>query len=247
MPFTVQRVRRSAAFVAARPLAALVSMALVAPILFAGTLDLNAPGRSDSDKDRDSYNKPAELFEFWGLKEGTVVMDLFPGDGWATQLISQWVGPKGKVMGYASYNHDKFQERMTKAGLKNIEEMVLEYPKGFEDLDKHLAKLPAASYDAVITIRNYHDLKNPKEVLAELKRILKPGGVLGIADSRTWTGRRDAANCRIGEDLIIREVTEAGFKLAGVSQMLSNPKDDYTKGFWDARWIVDQACLKFTR
>jgi predicted methyltransferase len=47
--------------------------------------------------------------------------------------------------------------------------------------------------------------------------------------------------------VIIREVTAAGFSLAGASQMLSNPKDDYTKGFWMARFIVDQSCLKFTR
>ena len=131
--------------------------------------------------------------------------------------------------------------------LKNVEEHVMEYPKGFSELDRSLASLPAASFDAVITIRNYHDLKNPKEVLVQLKRILKPGGILGIADSRTWSGKRDEPNCRIGEDLIIREVTAAGFALAGVSQMLSNPKDDYTKAFWDARFIVDQSCLKFTR
>jgi predicted methyltransferase len=213
----------------------------------AGALDLNAPGRSDTDKDRDSYNKPAELFEFWGIREGMKVMDLFPGNGYATLLLSQAVGPQGKVLAYASYAHEAFEKRMKSLDLKNVEEHLMEYPKGFSELDRSLASLPAASFDAVITIRNYHDLKNPKEVLAQLRRILKPGGILGIADSRTWSGKRDEGNCRIGEDLIIREVSAAGFTLAGVSQMLSNPKDDYTKGFWDARWIVDQSCLKFTR
>jgi predicted methyltransferase len=213
----------------------------------AGALDLNAPGRTESDKDRDAYNKPAELFEFWGIREGMKVMDLFPGNGYATLLLSQAVGPRGKVLAYASYSHEAFEKRMKPLGLKNVEEHVLEYPKGFSELDKALASLPDASFDAVVTIRNYHDLKNPREVLAQLRRILKPGGVLGIVDSRTSSGKRDEDNCRIGEDVVIREVTAAGFALAGVSQMLSNPKDDYTKAFWDARWIVDQACLKFTR
>ena len=120
-------------------------------------------------------------------------------------------------------------------------------PQGFGgDLAKALAKLPAGSFDAVLTIRNYHDLKNPAEALAEIKRLLKPGGTLGIIDSRTASGR-DAENHRIADDVIVREVLAAGFSLAGISQMLSNPKDDYTKGFWDVRWIVDQSCLKFTR
>jgi predicted methyltransferase len=212
----------------------------------AAPLDLSAPGRGDTDKDRDSYNRPAELFEFWGIKEGMQVMDLYPGGGYTTQLISQIVGPRGRVLAFASYSPEEMAKRVKEGGLKNIEETPLPEPEGFKTLHKALAKIPSGSLDAIITIRNYHDIDNPSEVLAELKRVLKPGGVLGIADSRTATGR-DVPNHRIADDVIIREVTQAGFKLAGVSQMLSNPKDDYTKGFWDARWIVDQSCLKFSR
>jgi predicted methyltransferase len=214
---------------------------------FAATLDLNARGRTDTDKDRDSYNKPAELLAFWGIKDGMKVMDLFPGNGYLTLLLTQAVGPKGKVVGFASYDHEAFDKRFKPLGLANLEEFVMPEPQGFGgDLAAALAKLAAGSFDAVVTIRNYHDLKNPAEALAEIKRILRPGGTLGVVDSRTTSGR-DQENHRIADDVIIREVLQAGFGLSGVSQMLSNPKDDYTKGFWDARYIVDQSCLKFTR
>ena len=227
--------------------AAILAGALAAPRVLAAGLDLNAPGRTETDKDRDAYNHPADLFQsFWGLRDGMKVMDLFPGDGYTTLLISQIVGAKGKVLAFASYDHEHFDKRMKPLNLTNVEETAMGEPEGFETLAKALAKLPAASLDAVLTIRNYHDLKDPAPVLAELKRILKPGGVLGIADSRTTRGR-DLPTHRIAEDVIIREVTAAGFSLAGVSQMLSNPKDDYGKTFWDARWIVDQSCLKFAR
>lgn len=213
----------------------------------AGALDLNAKGRTDSDKDRDSYNKPAELFAFWGIKGGMRVMDLHPGNGYLTLLLGQAVGPKGKVVAFASYDHEEFDKRFKDLGAANVEESPMSYPECFgADLTKALQKLPAASFEAVVTIRTYHDLKNPAEVLLELKRILKPGGTLGIIDSRT-TGGRDEPNHRIADDVIIREAQAAGFVLAGISHMLSNPKDDYTKGFWDARWIVDQSCLKFAR
>ena len=231
-------------------LCASLLLALSAPAAspsFAAPLDLNAKGRTDTDKDRDAYNKPAELLAFWGVKDGMKVMDLFPGNGYLTLLLGQAVGPKGKVVGFASYDHDAFQKRFGALGLANIEEVAIPEPQGFgPDLTKALAGLPAGSFDAVLTIRNYHDLKNPAEALAELKRILKPGGVLGIIDSRTTSGR-DVENHRIADDVVIREVLAAGFSLAGISQMLTNPKDDHTKGFWDARWIVDQSCLKFTR
>jgi predicted methyltransferase len=219
--------------------------ALALPLLAAG-LNLNAPGRTDADHDRDAYNKPVELFEFWGIREGTRIMDLFPGDGYTTLLYSLAVGPKGKVLAFGSYDHETFEKRMKPLNFTNVDETVLKEPEGFTTLTKELAKIPAGSLDGVYTIRNYHDLKHPAEVLAELKRILKPGGVLGIADSRTTSGR-DIDNHRIADDVIIREVTTAGFTLAGVSQMLSNGKDDYTKGFWNERFIVDQSCLKFTR
>src|SRR5213592_750409 len=151
-----------------------LSLGAAAPsVVSAGTLDLNAKGRTDTDKDRDSYNKPAELFAFWGIKDGMRVMDLFPGNGYLTLLLSQAVGPKGKVIGFASYDHESFDKRFKPLGLANLEEVVMPEPQGFgSDLTKALAKLPAGSFDAVLTIRNYHDLKNPAEALAEIKRIL---------------------------------------------------------------------------
>ncbi len=242
---TAVRVRRR--FVTALAAGLMLAAAFVSPApAGALTLNLNAAGRTDSDKDRDAYNKPAQLLEFWGVASGMQVMDLFPGDGYLTLLLSQAVGPKGKVMAYASYDQKGFDKRMQPLALANVEQMVLTEEVGFKQLHTYLAKLPAGSLDAVVTIRNYHDIANPAEVLAELKRVLKPGGTLGIVDSRTASGR-DIPTHRIADDVIIREVTAAGFTLAGTSQMLSNPKDDYTKGFWDARYIVDQSCLRFTR
>ena len=239
LPFVLVTLATALVVLAARPVA-LASPATVA-------LKLDAEGRTDTDKDRDAYNKPEELLAYWGVKDGMKVMDLFPGDGYLTLLLAQAVGAKGKVVAFASYDHEHFDKRFKPLALPNVEEVAIPEPEGFgADLTKALAKLPAASFDAILTIRNYHDLKNPAETLAELKRILKPGGVLGVADSRTAEGR-DVPNHRIAEDVIIREVQAAGFKLAAMSQMLSNPKDDYSKGFWDARWIVDQSCLRFTR
>jgi len=227
-------------------LCAALAISAAEPVRAAG-LDLKAKGRTDTDKDRDAYNKPAELFAFWGVKDGMKVMDLFPGNGYLTQLLSQAVGPRGKVVGFASYDHEAFQKRFEPLNLANVEEVVMPEPQGFgPDLTQALAKLPAGSFDAVLTIRNYHDLKKPADALAEIKRILKPGGILGIIDSRTASGR-DTDNHRIADDVIVREVVGTGFTLGGLSEMLSNPKDDYTKGFWDARWIVDQSCMKFTR
>src|SRR2546425_8722792 len=169
------------------PVALLITLSLgpaASPAASAGTLDLNARGRTDTDKDRDAYNKPAELFAFWGIKDGMKVMDLFPGNGYVTLLLGQAVGPRGKVVGFASYDHENFDKRFKPLGLINVEEVPLPEPQGFgDDLIKAFAKIPAGSFDAVVTIRNYPELNSPADALAELKPIPKPGGPLGVAHS----------------------------------------------------------------
>src|SRR5262249_55129828 len=118
----------------------------------ASPLNLDAAGRTPSDKDRDAYNKPADLLEFWGVKDGMKVMDLFPGDGYLTLLLGQAVGPKGKAIGYASYDHDAFSKRMAKSPMPNVEEVPMSEEDGFgPKLKEALAALPAGSFDAVLT------------------------------------------------------------------------------------------------
>jgi len=228
-----------------RALAAIV-LALAAAPLAAAPIDLNGPGRTRQDRDRDAYNHPEALFAFWGLHEGMRVMDLYPGDGYTTLLLSQLVGSGGRVLAYDSYDHEAFDKRMKPLALANVEETAAAEPECFKTLPTTLAALPAASLDAIVTIRNYHDIAEPARALAEMKRLLKPGGILGIVDSRTAAGR-DEKTHRIADDVIIREAIAAGFTLAGVSQILSNPRDDATKGFWEERFIVDQSCLRFTK
>src|SRR5258708_4915431 len=131
----------------ARSVLACALLALAARALPASAVTLNydAKGRTDVDKDRDAYNKPSELLEFWGVREGMKVMALSPGDGYTTQLYSRAVGQKGKVIAFGSYDHESFDKRFKPLNLANVEEVVMKEPEGFSDLTKELAKLPAAS------------------------------------------------------------------------------------------------------
>src|SRR5206468_4266056 len=96
--------------------ALMTAIALAVAMLLAGTasakLNPSAPGRTAEERDRDVYNKPDELYAFWGIKEGNTVIDLIPGDGYNTYLLSQLVGPKGKVYAIGTYNFDKLEERL---------------------------------------------------------------------------------------------------------------------------------------
>ena len=53
--------------------------------------------RPDADTQRDAERKPAETMAFAGVKPGDTVVELIPGGGYFTRLLSKAVGPKGHV------------------------------------------------------------------------------------------------------------------------------------------------------
>ena len=214
------------------------ALLLALPLVAAPKLDLNAPGRTPEEKERDKYNKPDELYAFWGIRAGDTVIDLIPGEGYNTYLLSQLVGPEGKVIALGTYNFDKLEGRLKANPLANVQQM-----KG-----DALPKVPDNSVDVIVTIRNYHDIpeQETNKMLADLKRVLKPGGVLGVVDSRAKQGR-DVPNHRIADDVIKSEITAAGFKLVESSEMLANKDDDYSKPNWEKRYALDQSCFKFVK
>ena len=169
-------------------------------------------------------------------KAGDTVIDFAPGEGYNTYLLSQIVGPKGKVIALGSYGFDALETRLKASPLPNVQHVKSDALKG----------LPDGSVDVIVTIRNYHDLDDTAGMLAQFKRVLKPGGVLGVADARAAQGR-DKPNHRIADDVIKSEVTAAGFRLDRASEMLANKGDDYAKPNWDKRYALDQSCFKFVR
>lgn len=112
---------------------------------------------------------------FAGLKEGETIIDLGSGGGIDVLMAAKYVGPTGKVFGLdmtdemlALANQNK--ERM---GVTNVE-----FRKGYiEEIP-----LPDESVDAVISncVINLSEAK--ARVLAEIYRVLKPGGRIAMAD-----------------------------------------------------------------
>jgi predicted methyltransferase len=58
------------------------------------------PGRPPTDMAKDLERSPGEVVAFAGVKVGDKVVDLIPGNGYYTRILSKTVGPKGKVYPY---------------------------------------------------------------------------------------------------------------------------------------------------
>ena len=197
------------------------------------TAAVNDPARPQADKDRDAARRPAAMMAASGIKAGDKVVELVPGGGYVTRLISKIVGPTGKV--YAA-NLPTFNEKM-KAGPLQItgnptynNVAVIEMP--YSEL-----KAPEP-IDVVWTSENYHDMKNMGQFRTDTVAMnraifaaLKPGGHYIVTDyvGVAGSGTRDTQMLhRIDPEVIRSEVTAAGFMLERTSNALAHPEDPHT-------------------
>jgi predicted methyltransferase len=215
----------------------------------------NAVGDASRPKDNkhlDAVRKPAEVLAYSGVKPGDVVAEYLPGGGYFTRLLSDIVGPKGKLYALETTTWGKDNIEATKAILKQPgrTNVVLDLvPLGNFNLPEKA--------DLFWTSLNYHDLHVPKYATVDMavfnKHVfdsLKPGGTYFIVDHQAaaGTGANDSPTLhRIEKETVIREVTAAGFKLVGESNLLRNASDDHTRKVFDLHFKTDQFILKFRR
>lgn len=201
------------------------------------------PARPDEDRQQDADRKPDQVLAFLGIGDGMIVLDLFAAGGYHSEVLAAAVGPGGRV--YAQNNefllsvrdgvHDKaMSARLAEGRLANLQR-----------LDREVSELglEAGSLDAVTYMLNYHDVYSfarddrgtTRDVLRVLYELLKPGGILGIVDHAANPGPHDPGLHRINQNIVMEEVTSAGFVIEAESDLLRNPADDRGLSVFDQR------------
>ena len=199
---------------------------------------LDDPSRPAAERDRDAGSKPLEVYAFFGVQPGMTVMDLMPGGGYNTYLLSKVVGDAGKV--YAGPDRrGRLAERFGAAPLANV------------TLVEGVEAIPAGSLDVIVTVRNIHDLElrgTAGDAYASYLAALKPGGIFGVVDARTPKEGADSETHRVNQQTVIDHVTAVGFELVEASEMLANPDDDLGNSESGlSRYQIDRMVLKFRK
>jgi arsenite methyltransferase len=126
------------------------------------------------------------------IQPGMTVLDLGCGSGVDAMIAAQLVGPGGRVIGI-----DMTAEMVARArracaarGLSNVQ--IVQAMA--ERLD-----VPDASIDAVLSNGVVNLCPHKEQVLAELHRILKPGGRLQLADMSLVEGVNSELLARVGQ------------------------------------------------
>lgn len=164
---------------------------------------------------RDERLQIDRVMDMLGIEPGKNVADIGAGSGWFTVRAARRVTGAGTV--YAvDINPEAIHyidQRAKKEQLQNIK-TILSQPDD--------PQLPAASIDAVLLLKTYHEVAHPIVLLRNLRSALKPGARIGIID-RNGNG----ANHGVSEKVVVREAAQAGYELRDSQDFVKADEVDY--------------------
>jgi ubiquinone/menaquinone biosynthesis C-methylase UbiE len=126
-------------------------------------------------------HEATELFDLIGVDAGTGAIDLGCGVLGVLHLLAERVGATGRVVGL-----DR-EARMIEAGRQLAEQQGLAVE--FIEADATATGLPDRSFDLVHARTLLLNVQNPHEIVDEMVRIAKPGGVIAVQepDAAAWS------------------------------------------------------------
>ena len=205
---------------------------------------LAAPHRSAANAARDVYRHPLETLVFFGIKDDSTVVEILPGSsGYYLEILAPHLKARGR---YIAAGRDESAPPQYLADHRKLLDRLAAEPALYENVlvtkfnaDRHEIAPPGTA-DFVLTFRNLHNWIDRSEIDGALRafhRALKPGGVLGVVDHRGRTDLSQEAQMKSGyvrQDYAIALIENAGFRLAGVSEVNANPNDtkDHPEGVW---------------
>ena len=156
---------------------------------------------------RDAEERPKQLLKALKIKKGQTVADIGCGNGFYTLQMAQRVGKKGRVLAVDIQQEmlDLLDERAREAGVNNVEPIL----GGPAD-----PRLPKGEVDLILLVDVYHEFAYPEQMLAAMRKSLKPDGVIALAEYR---GEDRSVPIKplhkMGKEQILKEYLPNGFKL----------------------------------
>lgn len=179
---------------------------------------------------REKWQRVSDIFDRLQIGPGSTVADLGAGGGFFTVRLAEAVGPTGRV--YAVDVSDRavrgLTGRVEKEDLTNVDVVHSEAAD---------PKLPDATLDAVLIVNAYHEMRSHQEVLAGIRRALKPGGRLVLveptAKDRPRATRDEQVSAHImAIDLAAEDLQAADFQVIERQEDFVNRPND------EAEWLI---------
>ncbi|MGL4514632.1 MAG: class I SAM-dependent methyltransferase [Lacipirellulaceae bacterium] len=163
---------------------------------------------------RNREEEPRKLLRALKLERGQTVCDLGCGNGFYTLQIADKVAPNGVV--YATDIQPEMLELLAeRAKARRVENVR---PVLATDND---AGLPDGELDLVLMVDVYHELSDPAETLAAVRRSLKPAGRVALVEFRAEDPDVPIQPLhKMTREQCVREFAANGLALSGEYQRL---------------------------
>ncbi|MBA2410002.1 MAG: class I SAM-dependent methyltransferase [Gammaproteobacteria bacterium] len=186
---------------------------------------------------RDQYRHPAQTLRFLGLKPEMTVVEIWPSEGWYTEILAPATRPRGiyYAAGWRKEVHTGFTEKLETRPDVYDHVVVTEL-----SVPERTTIAPPGTADMVLTFRNVHNWMQgdyAQEMFRVFYRTLRPDGILGLVEHRARPGasiKAMKASGYVTERHVIGLAEQAGFVLEAKSEINANPKDttDHPAGVW---------------
>jgi predicted methyltransferase len=219
---------------------------------------ISDPRRPDDQVELDVTRKPTLSLLFSEVKAGDRIVDLMSGNGYFTRILSDVVGPSGRVYAYIPTEQIAHCSPREIAGTQAI--VRDSSYRNVTLLTGSLADFRVPEkLDLIWMSQSYHDLHDsflgPANVAVLNKTIfdsLKPGGVFLVIDhvAEAGSGLRDTETLHRIDPLRMKsEIEAAGFVLESQSAALRNTGDDHKRAIFDPniRGRTDQVLFRFRK
>jgi predicted methyltransferase len=191
--------------------------------------------RTPEERARDVNRMPAEILEFFRMRENMRVIEILPAGGWFTKILAPVLKDQGKlyVTHPPGFYADAYRRIADLPGLEEVEEIDWgSTAQGSGGPFGPSGRWDVEPVDLALTFRNYHNFSPADRATVNRSTFdaLKPGGYYGIVDhTRRHNEPTTRENGRrVDPVLVIKEVQEAGFELVDFSDLYYRPNDALT-------------------
>jgi ubiquinone/menaquinone biosynthesis C-methylase UbiE len=158
---------------------------------------------------REQEEGTSNLLPQLGLKPGLTVCDLGSGNGYHSLMMAPLVAPAGRILAVDIQKEmlGQLRERAEAAGINNVQTILG---------DVHDPHLPAESCDLILMVDVYHEFSHPEQMLAAIRRSLKPDGRVALVEYRAEDPDVPIKpEHKMSKAQILKEWQPNGFQLAG--------------------------------
>ncbi len=142
-----------------------------------------------------------------GIKPGMTLCDMGCGNGYHTLRMAQLTGKTGQVFGVDVQSEmlGFLRTRMEEQGIENVVPILGSF---------HSPRLPVNSIDLILLVDVYHEFSHPEQMLAGMRRALKPGGLIVMVEYRAEDKTVPIKRLhKMSKAQVDKELTSNGFKL----------------------------------